>query len=99
MQQYWAGNLDAYEFIGVSQLAEAFQASGIGFETMGEEDLESGQRQKHRQPDQQYQGQEERKNKVQSNQQDQEQNLKKKQKGQQDQDSGLDPLVHDRWAV
>ena len=85
MQQYWAGNPDAYEFIGVSQLAEAFQASGIGSETSGQEDLESGQKKKkHRQPDQQDQGQNKKQNKMQSDQQGQ--------------DSGLDPLVHDRWA-
>ena len=79
----------------MSQLAEAFQASDIGSEIRGGQDLESGQQKKHQQPDQQDQGQNKRKNKVQLDQQDQEQYLKKKQKGQQDQDSGLDPLVHD----
>lgn len=44
MQQYWAGNPDAYEFVGVSQLAEAFQRSGISSEVDGEEDLEKGKK-------------------------------------------------------
>ena len=93
MQQYWAGNPDAYEFIGVAQLAEAFQASGIASETRSDEDLESGQKKMRRQPDQQDQGQNKKKNKMQSDQQDQEQ---EKRPDQQSQDSGLDPLVHDR---
>jgi len=45
VQQYWAGNPDAYEFVGVSQLAEAFQKSGISSEVNGEEDLEKGKKQ------------------------------------------------------
>lgn len=44
VQQYWAGNPDAYEFVGVSQLAEAFQKSGISSEADGEEDLEKGKK-------------------------------------------------------
>ncbi|KAA6418150.1 MAG: ATP-binding cassette transporter [Trebouxia sp. A1-2] len=43
-EQYWAGNPDAYEFVGVSQLAEAFQRSGISSEVDGEEDLEKGKK-------------------------------------------------------
>lgn len=44
MQQYWAGDPDAYSFVGVSQLAEAFNDSGIGFSEMGDDapDLEKG---------------------------------------------------------
>ncbi len=44
VQQYWAGNPDEYEFVGVSQLAEAFQKSGISSEADGEEDLEKGKK-------------------------------------------------------
>lgn len=44
VQQYWAGNPDAYEFVGVSELAEAFQKSGISPEVDVEEDLEKGKK-------------------------------------------------------
>jgi len=44
VQQYWAGNPDEYEFVGVSQLAEAFQKSGISSEVNNEEDLEKGKK-------------------------------------------------------
>jgi len=42
LQQYWAGNPNRYEFVGVSQLAKAFQKSGISSENDGEHDLEKG---------------------------------------------------------
>ena len=44
LQQYWAGDSDAYGFIGVRQLAQAFQESGIGAELdTNDPDLEKGQ--------------------------------------------------------
>ena len=47
MQQYWAGDPDTYDFVGVSQLAKAFQESGIGFEMDGAaSDLEKGRKPK-----------------------------------------------------
>lgn len=43
MQQYWAGDPDAYDFVGVPQLAKAFQESGIGSEMDHDApDLEKG---------------------------------------------------------
>lgn len=45
MQQYWAGNPDAYDFVGVGQLAKAFSESGIGPRLDDETpDLEKGQK-------------------------------------------------------
>ncbi|KAL3156297.1 hypothetical protein ABBQ32_012567 [Trebouxia sp. C0010 RCD-2024] len=42
-EQYWAGDPDAYEFVGVSQLAKAFQESGIGSEMDSDApDMEKG---------------------------------------------------------
>ena len=47
MQQYWAGNPDAYDFVGVSQLAKAFRDSGIGARLDDDTpDLEKGQKRK-----------------------------------------------------
>ena len=46
MQQYWAGNAEAYAFVGVSQLAQAFKDSGISSDHSDDTaDLEAG---KHR---------------------------------------------------
>ena len=47
MQQYWAGDSEAYDFVGVSQLAKAFHDSGIGARLDDTPDLEKGQERKH----------------------------------------------------
>lgn len=47
LQQYWAGDPDAYAFIGISQLAQAFKDSGISTDHCEEDkggDLEAGRK-------------------------------------------------------
>ena len=48
LQQYWAGDADAYAFIGVSQLAQAFKDSGISPDhaehSEDSDDMESGKK-------------------------------------------------------
>ena len=82
MQQYWAGDPDVYQFIGVAQLAEAFAASGIGSETRGEDDLEKGSRK--------LEGM----GSVNGRQEDVEKGNKGQRADQHKQDQELEPLVH-----
>lgn len=89
LQQYWAGNPDAYQFIGVAQLAAAFEASGISAEVTDQDDLEKGKRHKDTG------------NKPGSNSEHDVENGRKKSEGQAEQksqSSRVEPLVHDTWG-
>ena len=96
MQQYWAGNPDTYDFVGVSQLAKAFRDSGIGPRLDDDTaDLEKGQKGKN---DSVFSTQEEESRQNGSvegqngGQHDQESDERKKK-------SMLDPLVHDKYST
>ena len=94
VQQYWAGDPDAYDFVGVAQLAKAFHESGIGSRLDGDApDLETGQKQRHH-----FTAQEEdsRQNGHMARQSGgtQEQMLDQQKKR-----DALDPLVHDKYGV
>ena len=96
MQQYWAGDPDAYDFVGVSQLAKAFRDSGIGARLDADTpDVETGPKGRPSSV-------------VSNEEEDSRQNgsMKRQNGGKHEQESDeqkkrntLDPLVHDKYGT
>ncbi|KAL3152681.1 hypothetical protein ABBQ38_012276 [Trebouxia sp. C0009 RCD-2024] len=85
-EQYWAGDPDAYDFVGVPQLAKAFQESGIGSEMDHDApDLEKGRTPK------QKAGSKEEDSRETGGKEGPVPDAQKR--------NALDPLVHDKFAL